>query len=173
MKVKDIGVLPAFFDRYILMADADIDVFTALKKYNPEAILNAILPDMKALGDEVYALGKWTIKQILQHCIDTERIMAYRALAFARGEAIGLPGFDENEYAINAYVDKVSLEELITEFSVLRNSTTLLFERFRTEDLLKKGTASGIQISPLALGFVMVGHLQHHVNVIKERYFVL
>ncbi len=173
MKVKDIGELPQFFDRYILKVNVETDVISALKENTPEVLLNAILPQMKVTGDTVYASEKWTIKQIIQHCIDTERIMAYRALAFARGEENALPGFEENDYAKNAYVDKVSLEELIAEFGVLRNSTILLFERFTTEDLLRKGTASGIQISPLALGFVMVGHIQHHVNVIKERYFVL
>jgi hypothetical protein len=131
------------------------------------AFLNA-LPAEKA--DYAYAPGKWTIKQVLQHCIDTERIMAYRALCVARGESQSLPGFDENAYAATAQVGHRSLKQLTDELMHARASSVLLFQSFDAVDLQRLGTANGQPISANALGFIIVGHVLHHQQVLTERY---
>jgi hypothetical protein len=119
-----------------------------------------------------YAPEKWTIKQMLQHVIDTERIFAYRALAIARKEPAALLGFDENEYAKNATASHRNWEEMIAEWRTLRQSTNMLFGSFTEEDLKQKGTASNLPISVNALGFIIFGHALHHLHVLKERYCI-
>lgn len=120
--------------------------------------------------DYRYAEGKWDIKDIIQHVIDTERIFAYRALRIARGDTTPLPGFEENSYAVAADAGRRHLQELLTELSLVRHSTINLFKSFRAEDLLRTGTASGYHVSARALGFVLIGHQNHHVKIFKERY---
>lgn len=120
--------------------------------------------------DYRYAEGKWTIKEILQHLIDAERIFAYRALRFARNDKTPLPGFDENDYAAEAHADKRSIQELLTELAVVRQATQSLFKSFSQEELLRKGSASNNPVSVRALGFVIIGHQNHHERIFQERY---
>ena len=117
-----------------------------------------------------YAAGKWTIKEVLQHILDAERVFNYRALAFARKEKAPLPSFDENNYTANSHADTRSGTELIEEFIALRKSTEMLFNSFTDEDLNSTGIASGNQISVHAIGYITVGHVLHHINIIRERY---
>ncbi|MFT5884820.1 MAG: hypothetical protein ACI9IP_001277 [Arcticibacterium sp.] len=168
-KWTDLPELPAFFDRYILKVD-DLPLSVAFEQYSPTAIM-ADLDKIDKLGDQVYAPGKWTIKDILQHIIDTERIMSYRALCFARNDKTELPGFAENNYADNTNLYHRTLEELMEEWQLLRASTRALFAGFSDEMLLRKGTASNIEVPVLALGFMLIGHAVHHYQVIEERYF--
>jgi uncharacterized damage-inducible protein DinB len=120
--------------------------------------------------DYRYAEGKWTIKDILQHLIDSERIFAYRALRFARKDATPLPGFDENNYADVADGFKRSIRDLLTELAIVRESTLCLFKTFDNETLALKGVASGNEMSVRALGFVIIGHQNHHQRIFQERY---
>ncbi|HSD14750.1 MAG TPA: DinB family protein [Flavobacterium sp.] len=122
--------------------------------------------------DYRYAEGKWTIKEILQHIIDSERVFAYRALRFSRSDETPLPGFDENKFAdvVNPTANKRHLKELLTELAAVRHATIMLFKSFTEEDLLKKGIASNNVMSVRAAGFVIIGHQNHHVAVFKERY---
>ncbi|MGI9138438.1 MAG: DinB family protein [Sediminibacterium sp.] len=119
-----------------------------------------------------YAYGpdKWTIKQMFQHVIDTERIFAYRALVIARNEPASLLGFDENEYAKNATAVNRNWKDMLTEWRVVRHSTNLLFASFTEDQMKALGTASGQAISVNALGFIIFGHALHHLHVLKERY---
>ena len=119
-----------------------------------------------------YAPDKWTIKQMLQHVIDTERIFAYRALAIARKEPASLMGFDENEYAKNATAAHRNWKEMIAEWKTVRQSTNMLFASFTEEDLKQNGTASDSPISVNAIGFIIFGHALHHLHVLKERYSI-
>jgi uncharacterized damage-inducible protein DinB len=121
--------------------------------------------------DYRYAAGKWTIKDILQHLIDAERIFAYRALRFARNDTTDLPGFEENDYVDQANANDRSIMELLTELSALRQATILLFKTFSEEKLLLSGTANNNIMSVRALGFVIIGHQNHHQRVFEERYF--
>ena len=120
--------------------------------------------------DYRYAEGKWTIKDIIQHVIDTERIFAYRALRFSRNDKTPLPSFEESDYADNTDSNKRSIQDLLTEFSAVRHSTLLFYKSLSEEQLKRIGTASNNPISVRALGFVMIGHQKHHQKVFEERY---
>ena len=132
-----------------------------------EAFLLAI-PVSKA--DFAYAEGKWTLKDLLQHCIDTERIMTYRALCIARGEKQNLPGFDENPYAAASNAHTRSWEGLIEEMLLVRKASILLFNSLNEEQLQQRGTANNYTITSNALGFITVGHFMHHEKIIIQRY---
>lgn len=117
-----------------------------------------------------YAEGKWTIKQIIQHLMDAERIFAYRALRFSRNDQTALPGFDENEYAAIAPAENRTIMSLLTEYSAIRHANLLMFKAFSDDELLRIGTASNVQMSVRALGFVIIGHQNHHQRIFEERY---
>jgi len=117
-----------------------------------------------------YAEEKWTILEMLQHIIDAERVFAYRALRFARKDTVALPGFDESAWAVNSNAASRSWDDLEEEFRALRKSTELLFGSLNDEQLKFTGTASGSPINALALGFIIPGHVIHHMRIIKERY---
>ena len=120
--------------------------------------------------DYSYAEGKWTIKDIIQHIIDAERIFGYRALRISRNDKTPLPGFEENDYVENTNANGRSIQELLTEFSAVRHSNLLLFKSFSEEQLTRMGTASNHPISVRAIGFLMIGHPKHHQRVFQERY---
>jgi uncharacterized damage-inducible protein DinB len=120
--------------------------------------------------DYRYAEGKWTIKDIIQHLIDSERVFMYRALRFSRNDKTPLPGFEENDYVENTSANKRSIQDLLTELSALRHSTLLFYKSLSEEQLRRIGTASTHQISAGALGFVVIGHQKHHQKVFQERY---
>ena len=120
--------------------------------------------------DYRYADGKWTIKEIIQHIIDTERVFSYRALRISRNDKTPLPGFDENEFALNTNANDRHLQSLLTELSIVRQGTLALFKSFSEEQLKRIGTASDNQISVRAIGFVIIGHLKHHQKVFQEKY---
>jgi hypothetical protein len=163
--------MPAYFDRYVKLVPPQYTVIDALQTYGT-AYLQAELHNIQQLGDRVYAPGKWTAKDILQHIIDAERIFAYRALRIARHDATPLPGFDENTYATHAHATQArTIASLGTEFDLLRRSNILFFEALTPPQLLQQGTSSGSAISPLALGFIMCGHIIHHIEVLQQRYY--
>jgi len=120
--------------------------------------------------DYRYAEGKWTIKDILLHLIDTERIFAYRALRFARNDKTALASFDENNYVDEAHANKRSIQDLLSEMLVVRQATLSLFKSFTEEQLLRKGIASSNLMSVRALGFVIIGHQNHHQKIFLEWY---
>jgi hypothetical protein len=157
-----------YFIRYIDQVEED-DLMTAL--HNQASSFEAFLlgiPDSKRLFR--YAEGKWSIQEVLQHIIDSERIFAYRALCFSRKETQPLPGFDENTYADNSAADSRHWNDLVEEFKTVRKSTEILFASFTPEHLEAGGFANGNPNYVLALGFIMAGHVNHHAKVIKERY---
>lgn len=123
--------------------------------------------------DYRYAEGKWAIKDIIQHLIDAERIFAYRALRFARNDKTDLPGFEENNYVNEANANKRSIMELLTELSAVRHATMYLFKTFNEEQLKRVGVASNNEMSVRALGFVIIGHQNHHQQIFVERYLNL
>ncbi len=120
--------------------------------------------------DYAYAPSKWTIKDIILHLIDCERILAYRALCIARNDTTNFPSFDEDSYAKEGRGNTKSLMNLLTELSSVRQSTLLLFKSFNEEELLRIGTASNTPISVRALGFIIIGHQNHHQKIFEERY---
>lgn len=117
-----------------------------------------------------YADGKWSIKEVIQHIIDTERIFAYRALRIARQDQTPLPGFDQDDYVAPSKANKRSIESLLQEYASVRIATKSLFDSFDNEMLISIGTASNSNLSARAAGFIIIGHENHHCEVIRERY---
>lgn len=117
-----------------------------------------------------YENGKWTVKEVVQHIIDTERVFCYRALRFARNDKTALPGFDQDLFVANVDANKRNWTDLLAEMSIVRQGTILLFESFSEESLLRIGEGSGKNMSVRAIGFLCSGHQVHHLNVLKERY---
>lgn len=163
--------MPEYYDRYINLIE-DISLDEALNKYGYN-LYNSVSDKLKELGNKVYSEKKWTINEIIQHVIDSERVFNYRALRFARNDDNELPGFDENKYVPESDADKRTLIDLLNEFEYVRLSTITLFRSFSDEMLYRSGISSGKNISVLAIGFVIAGHSLHHFNTIKERYFPL
>ena len=120
-----------------------------------------------------YASGKWSIREMVGHMADTERVMSYRALRIARGDKTPLPGFDENAFAANARYDDLPLEQILGELMAVHAATILLFENIADEAWDNIGTASNHPISVRALAYIIAGHELHHMNLLKERYGVL
>jgi hypothetical protein len=158
----------SYFDKYI-NAVPDVTLDDALTEYGPLSLSKEI-DFLTSIGDYVYAEGKWTIKQIIQHLIDTERIFQYRALRFARRDNTVLPGFDEESFAREADVSKRNIIDLLSDYHDLRLSTKSMFASFTNEDLQSKGQAFNSNISVLSIGYIIAGHSIHHMNIIKERY---
>jgi len=117
-----------------------------------------------------YDEGKWTIKEILQHLIDTERIMSCRALRFSRNDATELQGFDENWYVENSNGNERNFNDLVEELTCIRKASISLFKSFTHEMLTLSGTANGSDMTVRALGFIIAGHQMHHLRIIKELY---
>lgn len=130
--------------------------------------LNNIPPDKHEYR---YSPEKWSVKEVVQHMMDTERIFAYRALRIARQDQTPLPGFDQDEYVSPSKANKRTLESLLSEYKAIRYSTDTLFNSFDDEMLMSTGTASKSPISVRALGFIIIGHENHHCAVMRERYF--
>lgn len=159
---------PSYFARYISQVATD-SVAEAVQRY--AAGLNDFytsLPEEKA--DYRYAEGKWTIKELLQHVIDAERIFAYRILRISRKDTTPLASFDEDRYVQNAQADKRSLASLKEELLAVRRSSDLLLASLSEEQLAEQGTASNLPVTANAIGFILFGHLLHHKAVLEERY---
>jgi uncharacterized damage-inducible protein DinB len=127
-----------------------------------------LLPADKA--NYAYADGKWTVKQALGHMIDTERIMAYRALRFARNDDTPLPGFDQDDYVANSRHNEFELADLAEEFKLTRQANMYFFKSLNAEEKQRFGLASGNRVTVNALLYIIAGHELHHICIIKERY---
>lgn len=117
-----------------------------------------------------YAEDKWSVKEIIGHLVDTERIMAYRALCISRGETTSLPGYDHESYVQQAQFEDRGLQSLSTEYDALRNANITLFNSFNEQQILRKGTANDQTVSVRALAYIIAGHERHHLNVLDEKY---
>ena len=164
----DLSRVPEWYHGYINKVKED-DLYAA---FNGQG--NAFLKFLEVLPEAKrnyhYADGKWIIKEVLQHIIDAERIFAYRALRFARKDSTPLPGFDENKYARNANVSTRNWNDMVEEFSALRKSTELMFASFSDEELELSGIASDKPVYVLGIGFIIIGHVAHHWDILEERY---
>ena len=156
------------YKHYILEL-GNVDLFEILA-----ASSKVLLETVKDLPEEKltfrYAEGKWTIKELLQHLIDTERIMSYRALRFSRNDATELQGFDENWYVENSNGNDRNFNDLLEEFKCTRRASISLFKSFTNEMLQLSGTANRSDMTVRALGFIIAGHQMHHLKIINERY---
>ena len=161
---------PEFYSSYISLVKED-DLNEALKTQTEMANIFFIeIDEEKSCLN--YAPGKWTLKELLQHIIDTERIFMYRALCIARNEKQSLPGFNENEYAENSFADDRAWKDICDEYIYLRKSCLHLFKSFTPAMLQNSGLSNDKPITVIALGYALAGHLQHHINIINERYLI-
>lgn len=168
MPRPNLSTVPEYYHRYINQAPGN-NIVTAMKRQTP-ALLRFLSNIPPAKRNYRYAKGKWTIKEVLQHMIDTERVFAYRALCFARKDKTPLPSFDENLYGDNAKAVKRDWKDLMEELKAVRRSTELMFSSFDKNQMNTFGTASNNPFSVLAIGYILVGHINHHIAIIKERY---
>ena len=161
---------------YAAYAQADIDavagddVVTILESLGADTLaFFRGLPE-SSLVDLRYAPDKWTIKDVVAHLVDDERIFAYRALCVARGETQALPGFDEKVYAAHAGGERRRWPDLLDEYAVVRPATVALFRSMPAEALTRVGTVNGYPASPRGLGFHIAAHELHHLRIIRDRY---
>lgn len=157
-----------WLDKYIAKSN-DENLIEGFKRQT-----NETLTLLSSLTDEQwkhsYAPGKWTIAELIIHCMDTERAFGYRALAFARGETAELPGYDENIYAANCGAESRSGKSIMEEYIVVRTGTVALFSNLPAGSLDNAGVANKVTMTPRALGWSTLGHEIHHVGVMRERY---
>lgn len=164
----DLSKVPPYFHQYIHLAIED-DLESALYKYQTNVI--SFLKEIpKKRWNDRYAEGKWSIKEVVQHIIDAERIFAYRALCFARKDQTPLPGFDENIFAKNSKAVDRSKKELLKELKAVQKSSLLLFQSFDDEQLNQPGVASGQPNYVKGIAYILIGHALHHKKILEDRY---
>ncbi len=157
-----------FYANYVSLA-GETDVVSTLRNQTDE--LRDLLVGISAEKENFrYAPDKWSVKELLGHIIDGERVFSYRALRISRGDQTPLAGFEENAYVANSNFSDSGFADLIEEFSLLRGANVLLFKNLTDEAWRRTGTASDATISVRALAFIMVGHVRHHTNILRERY---
>ena len=157
-----------FFHGYISQGP-ETDLMEAFPIHTEKffSVISAI-PEEK--HDYAYAPGKWTIREVVQHIIDTERVFNYRTLCFARNSPTPLPGFDENLFAANSKAAKRNWNDLLEEFRALRTSSRLMYAAFDEDQLDGSGTANNNPAYVLGMGYTTLGHVTHHLNILEERY---
>jgi uncharacterized damage-inducible protein DinB len=161
---------PRAYARYIeLVPDDDILAVIESQSTGTQKLL-ASLDETKAAHR--YEDGKWSVKEVLGHITDAERIFAYRALSIARGEQQPLPGFDENDYVRNASFDAWKLGDLAEHYALVRRSTIVLFRNFPEEAWDRRGIGNGHPITVRAIAWIIAGHERHHAKILRERYRV-
>lgn len=162
---------PEFFQTYINALEVEDSLLNHLEtslKYFEEVLLEIELGKQEYR----YAEGKWTVKEIVQHLIDVERVFVYRALRYSRKDKGPLLGFDENSFVANYDINKRNFDDMLNEFTLLRRSTIFMFQDFEEEILDRTGKVDDQSISVRAIGYICSGHVIHHLNVIKERYIM-
>ena len=132
-----------------------------------DLLLDRVAPERETYA---YAEGKWSIRQLVGHLIDGERVFGYRALCIARGETQNLPGFDQDQYMPNSAYASIALEDLLSEFRLVRLSNIAMLRNLDEAAWTRMGMANGAPVSVRALAFIMVGHVRHHMGVLRERY---
>ena len=132
-----------------------------------DVLLGRVAPERETYR---YAEGKWSIREIVGHLIDGERVFGYRAFSIARGDRNNMPGFDQDEYMLSAPYNRLELEDLLSEFRLVRLSNIAMLRNLDEESWLRMGTANDAQITVRALTFIMAGHVRHHLGILRERY---
>ncbi|HKL19435.1 MAG TPA: DinB family protein [Halalkalibaculum sp.] len=160
----------AFYEGYIEEVGSG-DIIDILKDQMHETytLINSLTAKQSRYR---YAEGKWTVKEVIGHLIDSERIFAYRGLCFARNETKSQPGYDQDAYVEEGNFKERSLQSLGDEYFSLRNATIILFNSFTEEVLLRKGTANDNTFSVRALAYIIAGHERHHLKVLEDKYHI-
>ena len=170
MKRPEPKEYPSFYKSYVDNVKTDNIIKELTNQVlHIQAIISEIPEDKE---DYAYAEGKWTIKEIIGHIIDTERVLGYRAMRFARKDKTPLPGYDENWFVANANFQKQSLYSLGHEFAIVREANLALFKVWDEEALSQMGVANDLDVSVRAILFMIAGHATHHINVIRTKYLL-
>ncbi len=157
-----------WLDKYIALV-SEQDLITGFKNQTPESLqFYSSLTEEQLLYR--YAEGKWNIKEIILHTIDTERVFGYRALRFARFDKTELPGYDHDDYVLKSNASERSIRSLLEEYAVARTATVALFSNFEASTMDNRGVANGVEMCVSALGFSILGHERHHLKIVRERY---
>lgn len=156
-----------YYEGYVSLVDPDVMAMLDGQPAELRSLIQA-LPEEK--GGYAYADGKWTIKELLSHIIDGERMFAYRVLRISRGDATPIEGFDQDPYIEHSHANERSFVNLIEEFSLSREANMLMFRNLNEADWSRMGVASDNPVSARALAWIMAGHVRHHIDVLKERY---
>lgn len=167
MKRPQADECAAFYQKYIDTVSDNVIAELEHQANSFPSFLNGITSDKASFA---YAEGKWTIKELVGHVVDTERIMTCRALRIGRNDKTPLPGFEENDYVMNAHFADRTLESLGEEFALLRRANMFLIKSFTEEEINRTGTSNGSAVSVRALIFILAGHLNHHRNILETRY---
>ncbi len=157
-----------YYSRYIDLVKGD-DILQILAG-QIETTLAHLRTIPNAKGDYRYALGKWNIKEVVRHMLDAERVFAFRALWFARRGAGSLPGLEQDDWIKASALEEVELDELTAELETVRQSTLLFFRHLTAEEWTRRGTASNLEFTVRAVGYIIAGHELHHLEVLKTRY---
>ena len=163
------GEYNPYYDRYISLVESD-DIIGLLEKQAPETA--TLFHSASAKADFRYAPGKWSVKEMLGHVNDTERIMTYRALRVARGDKTPIEGFEQDDYVRDGNFGQRTLADLIEEFTDVRTATVSFFRHLDAEAGLRRGVANKNEISARALAYIIAGHELHHRRVLKEKYLL-
>jgi DinB superfamily len=159
---------PSYAESYVArVPDGDI---VAILERQLEDTLALIRSIPEARGDFCYAEGKWSVKEVIGHIIDTERVFGYRALRFARGDATPLEGFEQDDYVRGGSFDRSSLSDLAAEYEHVRRATISLFANLDEEAWTRRGTANKNEVSVRGLAFIAAGHERHHIEILRTRY---
>lgn len=158
----------AYYETYVGKVQSEDIVATLSNSFLETMQFLKAIPTEK--WDYAYAEDKWTVKKLILHVIDTERVFSYRALCIARNEKTPLPGFDQDEYASFMNANNRTIESLIEAYECVRKASLILFENFTDEMWQRRGIASDDAVTPLALAYIVQGHENHHFLVLKERY---
>jgi DinB family protein len=168
MNKPDSNEYPSYFEKYIsLVPDGEI-VVTLNKQI--EGTLSLIRGLSEPQGDLRYAPGKWSVREVIGHLIDAERIFGYRAMRFARNDATPLPGFDEDAFVANAGFGARSLADLADEFEYTRKSNVYLFKNLDGDASLRRGLSNNNELSVRAIAYIIAGHELHHAGILRTRY---
>jgi len=157
-----------YYETYVSKVKGD-GIIQILSKMNQEiqTVCNSFAQNK---GDYRYAEGKWTVKELIGHVMDTERVFAFRAFSIARGEKQHLPGFEQDDYVREGKFNQRQLSEIVYEFRLLRESNLLMFRSFDDKMLKRRGMANGYEVTVNALLFIIAGHSKHHIEILRERY---
>lgn len=162
-------IIPAeFYQGYIDLIEGD-DFREAIRR-NSKQFRKFMEKIPRKKYDYAYAEGKWTLREMLQHIVDAERVFTYRAVTFSRKDASPLPGFDENSWAVQAHANGRRWKDLLEEFTAVRTATEYLFDSLSDEQLRFVGNANGRPLNGFTIGFIVPGHVTHHMKIIEERY---
>ena len=157
-----------FYETYVSCVP-ETEILPALESQieQTRALLNGISEEKSLYR---YGTDKWSIRQVIGHMIDGERVFAFRAFGFSRADTVQLSGFDENHYVSQANSDQISLTDLCAEFVALRTANALMFKHLKPQAWTRDGIASDNRVTVLALAYIMVGHVRHHSRILQERY---